>query len=220
MDRPDPVGEPVTGTRRAPRRRLAAILLPLSLVAGTAAGQEAAQEIVPRATRNVTPPGVTPGPEVEGPLLRERLPEPERPPETGRWRRFLLPETTDAATFHVRDVTIRISGVDPLPVDRVCARSDGEAWPCGQTALFSFRRFLGGRPVECFFPPIDRATEIIAPCRIGQIDLGEWVLRQGWGTPNQYATEAYRAAAVEGRCERLGMWRGTAADETCPAATN
>jgi endonuclease YncB( thermonuclease family) len=220
MDRPDPVGEPVTDTRRAPWRRLAVVLLPLYLAAGPAAGQDAEFEVVPRATRNVTPPGVTPGPEVDGPLLRERPPEPEQKPEAGRWRRFVLPETTDAATFHVRDVTIRISGVDPVPVDRVCERADGEAWPCGQTALLSFRRFLGGRPVECYFPPIDQATEIIAPCRIGQIDLGEWVLRQGWGTPNQYATDAYRAAAVEGRCERLGIWRGAAADGTCPAATN
>ena len=217
MDRPDHVGEPVTRRRPALAALLAlACLLPL-LPALPARAEEPEVEFVPRATRNVTPPGVTPGPEVDGPLYRERLPAPEAKPETAKWRRFSLPETTDAATLHIRNLTIRISGVDPVPLDRMCRLSSGEEWPCGRTALVSFRRFLGGRPVECYFPPVVETTEIVAPCRVGRIDLGEWLLRQGWGTPNDYATDAYREAALAGRCGRAGVWRGTAADGTCPA---
>ena len=47
----------------------------------------------------MTPPGVTPGPAGDGPLIREPVPPP--PPEPPRWRRFFLPVTTDAATFAV-----------------------------------------------------------------------------------------------------------------------
>lgn len=217
MDRPDHVGQPVTG-RRAGRGVLLALacLAPL-LALPPAMAQEPEIEFVPRATRNVTPPGVTPGPEVDGPLFREVPPPEEIKPEPAKWRRFTLPETSDTATLHARNLTIRISGVDPVPPDRTCRLADGEEWPCGRTGLVSFRRFLGGRAVECYFPPVVEATEIIAPCRVGRIDLGEWLLREGWGTPNDYATEEYRAAALEGRCGRAGMWRGTAADGTCPA---
>jgi endonuclease YncB( thermonuclease family) len=220
MDRPDHVGQPVTGRRRARGARLAlaalACLLPL-LPALPARAEAPEVEFVPRATRNVTPPGVTPGPEVDGPLFRDVPPPEEIKPEPAKWRRFALPETTDTATLHARNLTIRISGVDPVPVERTCRLADGEEWPCGRTGLVSFRRFLGGRAVECYFPPVVEATEIIAPCRVGRIDLGEWLLRQGWGTPNDYATDDYREAALAGRCERLGVWRGTAADGTCPA---
>ncbi len=216
MDRADHLGEPVT---RPPGRRganaLAAVAVLALVIAIPAAAEEPALEVVPRATRNVTPPGITPGPEVDGPLLREALPPP--PPEAAKWRRFFLPRTTDAATLHAKSLTIRVSGVDPVPVDRVCRRADGGEWPCGRTALFSLRMFLRGRAVECYLPPIGQAVEAIAPCRVGQTDLGAWLLRQGWGTPNGYATDEYRAAALEGRCHRLGMWQGSAADGTCPA---
>jgi len=217
MDRADHVGQPVT--RRRARRSLAAALA-LALLPAMAAAAEPRLEVVPRATRNVTPPGVTPGPAVDGPLLREVLPEPEKKPEPARWRRFYLPETSDAGTFHVKNFTIRVSGVDPVPADETCRRAGGEEWPCGRTALFSFRRFLGGRAVECYFPPVSEATEIVAPCRIGQIDIGEWLLRQGWATPNDYATDEYRAAANDGRCARHGIWQGAAADAGCPALSN
>jgi len=202
------------------RAALAAVVALMAAVAGAPATAEddPALEMVPRASRNVTPPGMTPGPEIDGPLLREKLPPP--PPEPAKWRRFALPETTDAATFHANRVTIRVSGVDPVPLDRVCRRASGEEWPCGRTALHSLRMFLRGRPIECYLPPLGQAVEAIAPCRVGQTDLGTWLLSQGWGTPNDYATEEYREAALEGRCERLGMWQGSAADGTCPAGGN
>jgi endonuclease YncB( thermonuclease family) len=219
MDRADHLGEPVAAARGR-RAALAAGLVALCALATPLAAAEDGQtlEVVPRATRNVTPPGVTPGPEVEGPLIREALPPP--PPEPAKWRRFPLPETTDAATFRARQVTIRVSGVDPVPLDRQCRRASGEEWPCGRTALHSLRMFLAGRAIECYLPPLGQAVEAIAPCRVGQTDLGAWLLSHGWATPNDYATEEYKEAALKGRCERLGMWQGAASDGTCPAGGN
>jgi endonuclease YncB( thermonuclease family) len=219
MDRADHLGEPIARRRGRRGTFVRAVATGLALaIAVPACAQEPALEIVPRASRDVTPPGVTPGPAVDGPLLREPLPP--RPPEPATWRRFFLPETTDAATFHANRLTIRVSGVDPVPIDKVCRRTSGEEWPCGRTALFSLRMFLRGRAIECYLPPIGEAVEAIAPCRVGQTDLGTWLLEQGWGTPNDYATDEYRAAALEGRCERNGMWQGTSADGTCPAGEN
>jgi hypothetical protein len=39
--------------------------------------------------RNVTPPGMTPGPAGDGPLVRE--PTAPLPPAEARWRRYFLP---------------------------------------------------------------------------------------------------------------------------------
>ena len=205
MDGADHVGEPVTARLVA----AALVVLATSLPA-------AAQDSGPPPVRNVTPPGMTPGPVVDGPLVREETPPP--PPEAARWRRFLLPRTTDSATFVTEGLAIRVSGVTPPPADRVCEASDGgEAWPCGRVALFSLRMFLRGRPVECYFPPLGDVRQVIAPCRVGATDLGLWLLAQGWAEPDGNATDEYRKAAVKARCARRGLYRDTPSDGTCPA---
>jgi endonuclease YncB( thermonuclease family) len=173
-----------------------------------------AEEIVAPATRNVTPPGMMPAPEGEGPLIRE--PIPPRPPEPARWRRYFLPITTDAATFLVKGQTIRIAGVTPPAIDEICHLADASEWPCGRTALYSLRMFLRGRAVECFFPPAEGATEIIAPCRVGKTDLGLWLLAQGWTRPSDLATSEYLTASVGARCVGAGIWRGSGKPAICP----
>src|SRR5439155_22565499 len=119
LDGTDHLGEPIM---RAP---FGAVTLAISLTLGAFAAAAASEivpplgpfaaavqpEIVPPPSRNVTPPGMTPGPEGVGPLIREEEPSireelPAPPPEWPRWHRFVLPETTDAATFVTRDRTI------------------------------------------------------------------------------------------------------------------
>ena len=78
--------------------------------------------------------------------------------------------------------------------------------------------FLHGRAIECYLPPLQGIEQAIAPCRVGETDLGLWLLRQGWGEPDDNASEEYREAALRGRCERLGIWRGSAAEGSCPPA--
>jgi endonuclease YncB( thermonuclease family) len=190
-------------------RAIAAIVIAFAAVTASA------QEIVPPAVRNVTPPGITPGPVVDGPLVRE--PTPPKPPEPARWRRYVLPATTDAATFFIdRRLTIHIAGVTPPAVDATCTFADGSAWPCGRIALNAFRLFLAGRPVECYFPPIDAEADVTAPCRIGKTDLGTWLLRNGWARTNELATDAYLSASAEAHCANLGIWKDTARPDYCP----
>jgi len=183
-------------------------LVVLSMIAaGTIASAQTGPEIVAPATRDVTPPGVTPGPAGQGPLVRE--PTPPRPPDPPRWRKFFLPKTSDASTLHVDERTIRISGVDAPAADAICQRTGGSGWPCGRAALYAFRMFIGGRAVECYFPAFEEAVDITAPCRIGKTDLGLWLARQGWVTPNDLATDDYREAAEDARCAERGLWRWT-----------
>lgn len=204
MDGADHLGESVSAVR--------ALILALIVAAQSAS----AQDIVAPATRDVTPPGVTPGPKGEGLLVRE--PTPPRPPEPPRWRRYFLPATTDAATFVIDGrLTIRISGVTPPAVDAACSFADGEAWPCGRTALHAFRMFLRGRAVECYFPPVDDVAEVTAPCRVGETDLGRWLLAAGWARTNELATDAYLTAEVGARCANAGIWQGVARPDDCPA---
>jgi len=194
--------------------RLLFMALSLVAVATAAAAQQPGLEIVAPPSRDVTPPGVTPGPTADGPLFREPIPPP--PPAPPRWRKFFLPKTSDAATIHVDERTIRISGVTAPAADAVCRRQDGTTWPCGRAALFAFRMFIGGRAVECYFPGLEDAVDITAPCRIGRTDLGQWLIQQGWVMPGDLATDEYRKASEEARCARRGLWQFTEqSDGTC-----
>jgi endonuclease YncB( thermonuclease family) len=199
-----------------PHARLLLTVLSLIAAVAAAAAQPSPREIVTPPSRDVTPPGVTPAPAVDGPLFREPVPPP--PPAPPRWRKFFLPKTSDAATLHVDERTIHISGVTPPAADAACQRTDRSIWPCGRAALYAFRMFIGGRAVECYFPTVDGVTDITAPCRIGRTDLGLWLVTQGWVMPDDLATDAYRSAAEEARCARRGLWRWTQPEEAnCPA---
>jgi endonuclease YncB( thermonuclease family) len=201
MDRTYRLGQPV--------KRLC-----LCLLLGLLALPASAEVVILPPTRDVTPPDMTPGPEVSGPL--ERI----APPPKARWWRFFLPETTDAATFRAENKTIRVAGVEPPPVDAACPLADGTSWPCGRTALHSLRRFLHGRAVECFFPESSDLADVTAPCRVGTSDIGLWLLTQGWARPNDLATDGYRSAASAALCAGRGIWRGQAPPADCPKEPN
>ncbi len=190
-----------------------ALLFALALLASASGALP--QETVAPAVRDVTAPGITPGPSGNGPLVREAVPAP--PPEPPRWRRYFLPATVDAGTFVIDGrLTIRVSGVAPPAVDHTCTFAGGEAWPCGRTALHALRMFLRGRAIECLFPYADALAEVTAPCRVGATDLGAWLLSSGWAEPDELATDAYRAAALAARCAKLGLWRGAERPRGCP----
>ena len=189
-------------------------LVTVALALGTLLAAAAAPvEIVQPATRDVTPPQMTPGPKVNGPMVRE--PGPARPADPPRWQRFFLPVTTDAATFQVDKRTIHIAGVEPPPVAAVCPTAQ-DKWPCGETALYSLRMFLHGRAIECYFPNAEGATDITAPCRVGTSDIGLWLLSQGWARPSDLATSQYQQAATDAVCAQRGIWRGQPPDPDCP----
>lgn len=199
------------------RTGVAALLLAalVMLPAGPRADEVHMPEEVPPPSRDVTPAGVMPAPITSGPLIREPLPPP--PPEKPRWHRYFLPETADAATFLVTDRTIRLAGVDALPRGGVCKDGDGGNWPCGTTALFALRRFLAGRAIECFFLKSDKANPLTAPCRIGRMDIGLWLVTQGWVKAEAGAPDNYRKAAEAAHCAGLGLWRDASRDADCPA---
>jgi endonuclease YncB( thermonuclease family) len=211
------------------RVRLGVAVLALSLMLGppaNAVGSEVVPplgpvaaavlpEIVPPPNRDVTPPGVTPAPVGPGPLIREA--GPPLPPDSPHWHRFVLPETSDAATFVTSDRVIRIAGVMALPRDSTCRSAAIGDWPCGSVALAALRHYLLGRPVECAFLSADRSNPLVAPCRVGRTDLGAWLLTWGWVKVAADAPDDYRRVAAEARCAGLGLWHEAGAERDCPA---
>lgn len=193
-------------------------LLPAVLAASLFGLPAAAQEVVSPPDRDVTAPGMMPGNVPSGPMIRVPVPPP--PPDPPRWRRYFLPETTDAATFRVEGrLVIHVAGVEPPSADDACNLADGTTWPCGRTALFSLRRFLHGRAVECFMVPPGDVTEVTAPCRVGPTDIASWLVAAGWARTAGFPSDDDVAAQKEAQCTGLGIWRGESKPADCPEAS-
>ena len=170
-------------------------------------------EVVPPPSRDVTPPGMTPGPVGDGPLIREKVPPP--PADPARWRRFFLAVAVDAGTFNLGKRPAKLAGLTAPAAAETCKLVSGEAWNCGTAAVWALRRFLRGRAVDCYFATRD-PDPLTVPCRVGASDIGLWLLGQGWAKPADGASDDYRKAAEAAHCAGLGLWRDDKAAGSCP----
>ena len=76
---------------------------------------------------------------------------------------------------------VDITGVDIVEPDTVCTDPNGLEWPCGMRARTAFRGLLRGRAVNCDVPPDYDSAEITTGCTLGKLDLGAWIVANGWG---------------------------------------
>lgn len=171
--------------------------------------------------RDVTPKEITQPPSVTGPLVRvDPLPSsraPQRPPPKTRKMRPVV--VLDGGTLQWRGTRIRLAGIVPLSLDRMCTTSDGASWPCGVAARTALRRLIRRRAVVCgrddeapFTGPV-----IEASCRVANQDLATWLMSYGWATPRRDDDEAAGRLVATARSAGRGQWRTVA--RPAPVAT-
>jgi endonuclease YncB( thermonuclease family) len=89
------------------------------------------------------------------------------------------PVATAAGRIEAGGHRIEIEGVNITEPDRRCARRTGGTWPCGVVARTEFRNWLRGRAIECPVAKKPLPETIVVPCRLGKVDIGEWLAEQG-----------------------------------------
>ncbi|WP_062113894.1 thermonuclease family protein [Aureimonas sp. AU40] len=129
-------------------------------------------------------------------------PEPAKPEVPGT-RRLPFPIALDSGTIRSGETMIHIAGVAPIAPDARCA--DGpRSWPCGVRARTEFRAWLRGRTLVCD-PVAEQAPDAPVACRLGEEDVGEWLVRNGWA--NAESGSRYEATADAARKESRGIWQ-------------
>lgn len=161
------------------------------------------------APRNVTAPGMTPAPALTGPLEREA--RPKKPPAPPRWKAFSPVVVREAGLLDIGQRHVRLAGIRVPGDDRLCRPTEtGEAAgevACSRLALVALRRRVRALGVECRVSANDTADPLVAPCRIGSTDLGQWLIEQGWAEAAAKAPDGYKTAETEARCFRRGIWQ-------------
>jgi endonuclease YncB( thermonuclease family) len=160
------------------------------------------REVVSRAVRNVTPPGVTPGPTVTGPLVRVVPPQSRRSPRPARVQRVYHPIVVSAGVIKAGGRDIELAGVAAPDFDATCGEG-AAAWPCGRMARAALRQFIRGRAIECAVPPGADEIPSVGSCSVGGENLSEWLVSKGWARP---VGAIYAPLEAPARQARLGLW--------------
>jgi endonuclease YncB( thermonuclease family) len=103
------------------------------------------------------------------------------------------------------DRTIRLYGVTMPSRSKVCTYRNGERWACGQRAYIALLNFVGSTTIDCRIKDTEQPD--LFACRLGGIDIGDWMLRNGWAyLADGIKDSDYVAAAQAGSMSRLGVW--------------
>ncbi|TIP25019.1 MAG: thermonuclease family protein [Mesorhizobium sp.] len=122
--------------------------------------------------------------EPRAPLSDLALAGPPKPPKTKMpddWNgtKLFQPVASAAGVIEAKGYSVAISGVDIVRQDETCT-DGGKSWTCGTRARTAFRAFLRGRAVVCTVPPEGGRDLITAECRVGNQDVGQWLIENGW----------------------------------------
>lgn len=104
---------------------------------------------------------------------------------------------------------IRLYGIDAPEARQICKRGDGTEWPCGRAATQALIEKIEDATIHCQGKEYDRYHRLIAICFLGDIDLNEWLVVNGWAVSYRRYSEKYIHAEVIARERHSGLWEGT-----------
>ncbi|MGE3645449.1 MAG: thermonuclease family protein [Beijerinckiaceae bacterium] len=118
----------------------------------------------------------------------------------------------DGDTIAIRGQRIRLLNMDAPESDQLCF--DPKPWRCGQRASLALADFIGRQTVTCDPRGKGFYRRTLAHCYVDGIDVGAWMVRNGWAVAFVRYGREYLPQERRARGRKAGMWRGTAIDPT------
>ena len=166
----------------------------------TEAPQAATTPHMERNTARPVQPGAFAYPVIDTDTPLERIAPKEQPaPPPRKPITLQRPGTVKAGLIAIRNRSLTLTGVTPTELGRTCPDASGKEWPCGVTARTAMRLFLRNRAIACDLPDKDWLSGSTAACKIGDTDIGAWLVSSGWaeaapGSPYKPLEEEARKA--------------------------
>ncbi|WP_135213196.1 SH3 domain-containing protein [Vitreimonas flagellata] len=108
----------------------------------------------------------------------------------------------DGDTIEIHNRPIRLSGFDAPERGKYCGRTN-----VYQRASLALAEAIAQRLVSCTQTGEDAHGRAVAVCRVGQRDLGDYMVSLGWARDwPRYSNGAYAQAEAAARRDRLGIW--------------
>jgi endonuclease YncB( thermonuclease family) len=116
-------------------------------------------------------------------------------------------EVVDSMTLRAGDMVVRLAGLAAPEDKRICQRLDGLAVSCIDRAISYLQLLVKGRAVACARAGISQDGVEKGQCRIGESDIAEQMVRQGWAKAEAEPEERFLVAEAAARKQKLGIWR-------------
>ena len=118
-----------------------------------------------------------------------------------------IPKITDGDTIRIGNTRIRLYGIDAPEAKQTCT-AGGKKWRCGWEATNALANIVGKHWVTCSKRDTDRYGRVVAVCRAGPIELGAWMVGNGWAVAYRRYSTDYVQDENDAKASRKGMWRG------------
>jgi len=114
----------------------------------------------------------------------------------------------DGDGVEIGGTKIRLFGIDAPEVDQYCYRDDRTRWRCGHYASVELDRLISGREIACTVRELDRYDRSVAVCRVGDADIAEAQVRNGWAVAYRKFTKDYVDEEESAHAAKRGLWSG------------
>jgi len=114
----------------------------------------------------------------------------------------------DGDTLDFSGTRVRLSGIDAPESGQSCRDRHGATYACGHTARTALAEKIAGQDVRCEAHGTDRYRRRLAYCFIGDLDLNEWMVREGHALAYWRYSWRYLPAELAARMAGRGIWQG------------
>ena len=116
------------------------------------------------------------------------------------------PRIIDGDTIHIKSNKIRLHGIDAPETKQTC-KIDNEEWYCGKQSTKELKKLINKQNVECVINDVDVYNRYIAICYIDEININQWMVKNGWAIAYRYYSKDYIVEEKYAHDNKLGIWK-------------
>ena len=116
------------------------------------------------------------------------------------------PRIIDGDTIHIKSNKIRLHGIDAPETKQTC-KIDNEDWYCGKQSTKELKNLINNQKVECVTNDVDRYNRYIAVCFVNEININQWMVKNGWAIAYRYYSKDYVVEEKYASDNKLGIWK-------------
>ena len=116
------------------------------------------------------------------------------------------PRIIDGDTIHINSNKIRLHGIDAPETKQTC-EIDNEDWDCGKQSTKELKNLINNQKVECITNDIDRYNRYVAICYINEININQWMVKNGWAIAYRYYSSDYIVEEKYAQDNKFGIWK-------------
>jgi len=113
----------------------------------------------------------------------------------------------DGDTIEIHGERFRIEGIDAPESDQTCLDGNRQ-WPCGRQSATALDNLLDRQTVACVTLGQDKYRRNLGDCRVGDTNVADWMVRQGWAVAYRKYSQAYVGAEEEAHQAGRNLWAG------------